>query len=102
MSWSSIWAVVALLFTSIIAVIAIYREKPDENSEHSSLKRRAKPILYVLTGLALFAGVFQIWRTDHENQNSETKRSREREADKQQIAGLQQSVGTLKESNQMQ
>lgn len=102
MSWSSIWAVVALLFTSIIAVIAIYREKPDENAEQSLLKRRAKPILYALTGLALFAGLSQIWRTDRENQNNEKKRSQEREADKQQITGLQQSVGTLKESNQTQ
>jgi hypothetical protein len=102
MSWSSIWAVVALLFTSIIAVIAIYREKPDDNAEQLLLKRRAKPILYALTGLALFAGVSQIWRTDRENQNNEKKRSQERETDKQQIAGLQQSVGTLKESNQSQ
>jgi hypothetical protein len=56
--------------------------KTGRKPEHSLLKRRAKPILYALTGLALFASVSQIWRTDRENQNNEKKRSQEREADK--------------------
>jgi hypothetical protein len=102
MSWSSTWAIVALLITSSIAFFTLYREKPEEKPAQSRLKRNAKMVLCMLTGLVLIAGVFQILWADREGQKNEKKHAEEHDADKKQIAGLGRSVQTLNDANQTQ
>jgi hypothetical protein len=95
MNRSSWLAIAALVVTSLVAIIALVREKQEETRDRSTLKRLSKPVLYTLTVVAAIFGIFQIWASEKEHET-------EHRVDSQKVGELTGSVKTLTETNKTQ
>jgi len=102
MAVSSVLAICALAVASIVAAFTLLTEKPEVEEHPSLLRRFRKPVLYILTLLAMALGSWQIWNADNENHEAEHARTKQHDNDQQQIIQLQQSVTNLSVTNDQQ
>ena len=89
-------SIAALLVTSGISFVVLLKEKPKPG------KRWHRNVQLLLTGLGLAVGIIISIRTRIDNTTTELNHTHERSADKQQIAGLTQSIETQTQNNETQ
>src|SRR5258708_14519853 len=93
MNTSSVLALAALAVGCVVSAFSLFSEKPERDIiVGAPLRRYRKPVLYVLTGLTLVFGGWQILKADKESRDAEQKHAAEREADEKQISSLKSSV----------
>src|SRR5258708_7224393 len=93
MNTSSVLALAALVVACVVSAFSLFTEKPErEIIIGAPLRRYRKPVLYVLTGLTLVFGGWQILKADKESRDAEKKHAAEREAYGKQISSLKSSV----------
>jgi hypothetical protein len=69
----------ALLLTSATSVVALLREKRDESTSEHKLRRRLKPVLFVITAIGLLLGIYAVRTSDKANKDATQKHLREQQ-----------------------
>jgi len=72
-------SVIALLLTSAASVIALLREKRGENTSEHKVRRRLKPVLFVLTAIGLPLGIYTARTSEKGNRDATQKHLREQQ-----------------------
>jgi hypothetical protein len=102
MSANFFWSIAALLLTSTGAIVALLKEKSEEQLNRERRRKFIRNVLLVLTVLGFVIGSHQAYRTDADNRTSEEKHRTERATDAQRIAGLNQAIETQTRNNEAQ
>jgi hypothetical protein len=101
-STNVLWSVLALLLTSVGAIIALLKEKSEKQSKSERNRKIIRAVLLVLIVLGFMIGVHQAYRTDSDSRASDEKHRTERGIDAQRIAGLNQAIETQTKNNEAQ
>lgn len=97
MTLSSWLSIAALIVTSASGFIALLKEKREKRG-----KRWHRNVLFFLTAGGLIVGVALIMQTSRETNKTEAQHRLDRQSDKEQIAGLNQSIETQIRNNETQ
>lgn len=102
MSGSSWLAIFALALTSIGSVVALMREKKDDDSQDRHVRRKLKHVLFVLPFAGLILGILNTLNVSRQTRQSEARHKDERKADHDEIVALNAAIQTLNSNDQLQ